>query len=154
MTAKSVLQKLIKKGLTIAFSESITGGSLAYAFIKNPGASNAVKGSVVAYSEEAKTSLLGINPQVIIEHTTVSERVSNDMAIAAASLFHTSIGVGVTGNAGPNFEAGTHEKTAYISLYFNHAIQSYKVDLSPYSRIKSIAEIVRFSVQKIDELIT
>lgn len=92
----------ISKGITIACAESITGGLLSYTFIKYPQASDYLKGSIVAYNDEIKASLLGINPELIKTHTAVSKEVAISMAKAAKAKFNANIGLSTTGYAGPD----------------------------------------------------
>ncbi len=65
-------------------------------------------GSVVAYSNEAKTELLGVDPGLIERHGAVSPEVGEAMADGALARFGADVGVGITGVAGP--DGGTEEK--------------------------------------------
>jgi PncC family amidohydrolase len=137
MTRK-VFQKLVQNGLTIGFAESMTGGFSAYQLIKNPGASKVIKGSIIAYSDQEKVRLLGIDPLLIQALSSVSKEVSIAMAKSIQTWLGADIGVGITGNAGPTVQAGTQEHVAHIAIIYKHEIIYEQIDLSKLSRVKSI----------------
>ncbi|HKH23362.1 MAG TPA: competence/damage-inducible protein A [Solirubrobacterales bacterium] len=93
---------------TIAVGESCTGGLLAGRLTLRPGSSRWFAGGVVAYSNEAKAELLGVDPGLIDRHGAVSPEVAEAMADGAIARFGADVGVGVTGVAGP--DGGTEEK--------------------------------------------
>lgn len=92
----------------IAVAESCTGGLLAARLTEPPGSSERVAGGVVAYSNEAKAELLGVDPALIERHGAVSGEVAEAMADGAAARFSAAVGVSVTGIAGPG--GGSDEK--------------------------------------------
>jgi nicotinamide-nucleotide amidase len=94
--------------LTIATAESCTGGLLAARLTERAGASDYVKGGVVAYSNEAKSAQAGVAPELIERHGAVSAEVAQALADGARSLLGADVGVGVTGIAGPG--GGSEEK--------------------------------------------
>jgi nicotinamide-nucleotide amidase len=93
---------------TIATAESCTGGLLAGRLTERAGASDYVAGGVVAYSNEAKTALLGVAPELIERHGAVSGEVAEAMADGALERFGAAVAVAVTGIAGPG--GGSAEK--------------------------------------------
>ena len=93
---------------TIAIAESCTGGLLAGRLTVRPGSSRWFAGGVVAYSNEAKTGLLGVDPALIERHGAVSAEVAEAMADGALDRFEADLSCSVTGVAGP--EGGTEEK--------------------------------------------
>jgi len=99
---------LVERGSTIAVAESCTGGLIASRLTDIPGSSRYVQEAIVSYSNEAKTALLGVPPEVIAEHGAVSEIVALAMADGIRSRAGVAVGVGVTGIAGPS--GGTPEK--------------------------------------------
>jgi nicotinamide-nucleotide amidase len=99
---------LRERHLTIAVAESCTGGLLASRLTDVPGSSDYVDRGVVCYSNRAKTELVGVPAVLIAEHGAVSEPVALAMAEGIRTRAGTSIGVGVTGIAGPG--GGTPEK--------------------------------------------
>jgi nicotinamide-nucleotide amidase len=95
-------------GQTIAVAESCTAGLLAARLTERPGASDHVAGGVVAYSNEAKTNLLDVDPALIERHGAVSAEVAEAMAAGALDRFGADVAAAVTGIAGPG--GGTDEK--------------------------------------------
>jgi nicotinamide-nucleotide amidase len=88
--------------LTIATAESCTGGLLAARLTERAGASDYVRGGVVAYSNEAKESLAGVDPELIERHGAVSSEVAEALASGARAGLGADVGVGITGIAGPS----------------------------------------------------
>ena len=103
------------EGHTIAVAESCTGGLLAARLTDRPGSSAYFAGGVVAYSNEAKSELVGVNRELIERCGAVSTEVVEALAEGAIARFGTDIGVGITGIAGP--DGGTEEKPVGL-VYF------------------------------------
>ena len=95
-------------GRRVATAESCTSGLLAARLTERPGSSEYVMGGAVAYSNEAKVELLGVDPALIEEHGAVSEPVAEAMAEGALRRFEADTAVAITGIAGPG--GGTEEK--------------------------------------------
>jgi nicotinamide-nucleotide amidase len=93
---------------TVAVAESCTGGLVAARLTERPGASDYVAGGVVAYSNQAKTAVVGVPAELIAAHGAVSPEVAVALAEGAIETFGADVGVGVTGVAGPG--GGTEEK--------------------------------------------
>jgi nicotinamide-nucleotide amidase len=96
------------EGRRLGLAESCSGGLLAARITKVPGASAYMAGSVVAYANEAKAALLGVDPALIAAKGAVSPEVAEAMAIGALERFGADIAVSITGIAGP--DGGTEEK--------------------------------------------
>jgi nicotinamide-nucleotide amidase len=88
-------------GRMVAVAESCTGGLLAARLTDRAGSSEYFAGGVVAYSNEAKVSLVGVAPELIERFGAVSNEVAEALADGAIERFGASVGVGVTGIAGP-----------------------------------------------------
>lgn len=103
------------RGRRIGLAESCTGGLLAARLTDLPGSSAYVAGGVVAYSNAAKTQLLGVPADLIKQHGAVSPEVARAMADGARERFDAGVGVGITGVAGPS--GGTDAKpVGYVCL--------------------------------------
>ena len=89
------------KDYTLATAESCTGGLLAGRITEIPGSSKYFLQGVVVYSNEAKINLLGVPNKLLQDHGAVSAEVAEAMAIGIRRRAHSTIGVGVTGIAGP-----------------------------------------------------
>ena len=102
------------KWLTIGAVESATGGRIADRITNIPGSSDYFKGSVVAYSNEAKIALLGVGKATIDNHGAVSEQTALEMAQGGRKLLNVDICVSDTGIAGPS--GATTEKP--VGLFY------------------------------------
>jgi nicotinamide-nucleotide amidase len=96
------------RGRTIAVAESCTGGLMSARLTDPPGSSAYFRGGVVAYSNDAKVSLAGVDPALIERTGAVSDEVAEALADGAVERFGADLGVGITGIAGP--DGGTEEK--------------------------------------------
>jgi nicotinamide-nucleotide amidase len=95
-------------GRRTAVAESCTGGLLGARLTQRPGSSAYFAGGIVAYSDEAKSELLGVPAELIAEHGAVSPEVADAMAEGAMARFDADVGCSITGIAGP--DGGTEEK--------------------------------------------
>jgi nicotinamide-nucleotide amidase len=96
------------QGRWIGLAESCSGGLLAARLTERPGSSEYVAGGVVSYSNEAKSDLLGVDPELIAEFGAVSPQVASAMADGALARFAADTAVSITGVAGPG--GGTEAK--------------------------------------------
>lgn len=96
------------RGHRLGLAESCSGGLLAARITDLPGASDYMTGSVVAYSNEAKAELLGVDRELIEAKGAVSPEVAEAMAIGALERFGADVAVSITGIAGPG--GGSEEK--------------------------------------------
>ena len=105
------------KGYTLAVAESCTGGLLAGRITDVPGSSKYFLQGVVTYSNEAKVNLLGVPNKLLQEHGAVSAEVAEAMAIGIRRRARSTVGIGITGIAGP--DGGSETKPVglvYIGL--------------------------------------
>jgi len=99
---ESVAGRLLRdRGLTLAVAESCTGGLVTHLLTNVPGSSAYVDRSVVTYSNRSKTDLVGVAPQLIEEYGAVSAQVAWALADGVRRTSGCSIGLAVTGIAGP-----------------------------------------------------
>jgi nicotinamide-nucleotide amidase len=118
---------LVGAGKTLAVAESCTGGSIAQFLTSNAGSSAYFKGGVVAYSNEVKTSLLGVPAEMLGTFGAVSQEVAESMAIGAQKALNADYAVATTGIAGP--DGGSDEKpvgTVWIAVAGPSGIKSKK----------------------------
>jgi nicotinamide-nucleotide amidase len=119
VTLSQVVGELLtEQEFTLSTAESCTGGLLANEITNIPGSSRYMAGGAVAYANELKVSLLGVNQADLDQYGAVSKEVALQMAEGAAKHFHTDIGVSTTGIAGPG--GGSDEKpvgTVYIGFW-------------------------------------
>ena len=100
--ASVVVQLLAEKALKITCAESCTGGKVASLITEVSGSSAVFEAGFVTYANHIKTSLVGVSPDVLIEHGAVSEPVVRQMLLGALEASGADIGVSVSGIAGPN----------------------------------------------------
>jgi PncC family amidohydrolase len=108
---------LIAQKQTLAIAESCTGGLITHRLTNVPGSSAYVVASVIAYAYEAKVAALGVSWDTLNKFGAVSEETARAMARGAREKFSTTIGMAVTGIAGPG--GGTPQKPVgltYIAL--------------------------------------
>lgn len=108
MLAKEAGRLLKIHGLTVAVAESCTGGKLGDTLTSIPGSSDYFAGGVISYGNKAKVDLLDVRESSIILKGAVSEEVARQMAAGARKALRSSIGIGITGIAGPT--GGTPRK--------------------------------------------
>lgn len=126
--ASLAIERLAGLGRTLAVAESCTGGLLSSKLTDIPGASSALAGSIVAYTEDAKITLLGIPAALLAQHGPVSAETAVAMATAAAERFGSDYGLSVTGWAGPG--GGTTEDpvgTVYIGYASPSGVWSRRI---------------------------
>lgn len=103
-----VSEALVRRGLRLALAESCTGGLVAARLTDRPGSSRFLEAGLVTYSNQAKTSLLGVDPDVIVAQGAVSEAVARAMLAGARRTTGADAAIAITGIAGP--DGGTAEK--------------------------------------------
>ena len=99
--AQSVLDACRARGWHVATAESCTGGLVAGALTAVAGSSDVVERGFVTYSNEAKSELLGVPPDIISAHGAVSAETAAAMAQGAVARSPVDLAISVTGVAGP-----------------------------------------------------
>lgn len=109
MTVAEKLVELLKaRGMTCATAESCTGGGIGSAITEVAGSSAVFAGGIISYSNEVKSSVLGVSEVDLRRVGAVSSEVAAQMADGARRLLKTDCAVAVTGIAGP--DGGSVEK--------------------------------------------
>lgn len=111
---------LRERGLSLATAESCTGGNIARLITSVPGSSAYYSGSLIAYENRIKSSLLGVDPAVIEEKGAVSREVVEQMASGVRKALGSDTAISTSGIAGP--DGGTAEKpvgTTWICVQYN-----------------------------------
>ena len=106
-----VLAMLAGRGETLAVAESVTGGLVTGRLTGIPGASRVLRGGVVSYASEVKFDLLGVTPGPV-----VSERAALEMARGVRATLGASVGLSLTGVAGPDEQDGVEVGTLFVGL--------------------------------------
>jgi nicotinamide-nucleotide amidase len=126
-----IIELLRKKGLTLGITESATGGLISHIVTNVPGSSEIYRGSVTAYANSAKTTVLGVKTETLQQYGAVSSQVAEEMALGGCRLLSADICISDTGIAGPGgatpdkpvglFYLGlAHRLTAYSQKHVFH----------------------------------
>jgi nicotinamide-nucleotide amidase len=111
-TMESVVLDLLRaRGLTIGVAESVTGGLVAGRLTATAGSSDVVRGGVVAYANEVKFGVLGVPRGPVI-----SEDTARAMALGVRETVGSSLGLALTGVAGPTEQEGARVGTLCIAV--------------------------------------
>jgi competence/damage-inducible protein CinA-like protein len=117
-TMEDVVGRLLREHKrTLAVAESCSGGLVGNRITNVPGSSSYFVGGVIAYSNELKQRLLGVQQSTLTSHGAVSEETAREMALGARRATGADLGIATTGIAGP--DGGTAEKpvgTVVIAL--------------------------------------
>jgi len=129
---------LVQYSKSVAVAESCTGGNIAHYFTSNAGSSAYFKGGIVAYSNDVKTKLLNVAPDLIKKFGAVSQEVAEAMALGARNALDSDYSLATTGIAGP--DGGTEEKpvgTVWIAVAGPSGVKS-KLYVFKHNRERNI----------------
>lgn len=127
MMEEKIVRFLNEHNMMITTVESCTGGLIAARLVNVSGASNVFSEGYVTYSEDAKTKMVGVNPETIKKYNVVSEEVAYEMASGGAKTANADMAVSVTGVAGPL--GGTKDipvGTVCIGVYYKNKVITEK----------------------------
>ena len=110
------LEILRERKQTLATAESITGGLLGGAITEIPGSSDVFIGGVVAYNEQTKSQLLGVDATLFAAHGVVSREVALAMAKGARERLGSTWALSTTGVAGPGPSNGVPPGLVWIAI--------------------------------------
>jgi nicotinamide-nucleotide amidase len=114
--AADAVEALRAAGATVAAAESLTGGLVCATLVSVPGASDVVRGAVVAYAADVKTTMLGVPDELVAERGTVDADVAAAMAVGVRDRLGATYGVATTGVAGPGPSEGKPAGTVHIAV--------------------------------------
>ncbi len=112
-----IVHAFAEKGKTLATAESCTGGNIARLITEIPGSSKMFQGAVVAYANEVKMHVLGVQEETLIAHGAVSEETVIQMAKGVQQKLNVDYAIATSGIAGPN--GGSAEKpvgTVWVAI--------------------------------------
>jgi len=129
---------LVRAGQTVAVAESLTGGAISSRLSAIEGASDWFLGAVVAYGEEVKFALLGVDPGPVVNGSTARQ-----MAAGVARLLDAEVAVATTGVGGPGPHEGRRQGTVFVAVRTpdGEDIREYHFDGDP-------AEVVRQTTER------
>lgn len=134
--ANKVIKACEASGATIGCAESLTGGLLADAFVRVPGASAVFRGSAVTYATELKHGLLGVDGALLDSKGAVDPQVAHQMAVGARRLLGVELAISATGVAGPSPQDGQRVGTVFLGLSTGNIEQVFGLDLNNVSMLQ------------------
>jgi len=138
--AQEIVTVATEKGITITTAESLTGGMIGSIITTVPGSSAIYKGGIVSYTNEVKHAQLGVAQEDLDTFGAVSEPVALQMAQGARNALGSTIGVSVTGLAGPDGdEFGNPVGTVWIGVSTDASTEAKKC------LFKGNRQIIRFN---------
>ena len=114
--AAEVIAAARERSATVATAESLTGGLVCAALVDVPGASDVVRGGVVAYAPEVKVAALGVPADLVERLGTIHESVVRAMAEGVRQRLGATHAVATTGVAGPEPSEGRPVGTVYVAV--------------------------------------
>ena len=150
-----LVEILINNKLTISTCESASCGKLSATFGSVPGVSACFLGGLVTYSNEAKVILANVDYKSINEYSAISEQVASEMALNCSKLLNASIGVSITGNAGPSASEGKPVGKFFVGLSIFEKVDTYEFLLDPkFSREEMINIIIEKTINIIYDIVS
>ncbi|WP_035748921.1 CinA family protein [Arthrobacter sp. 35W] len=121
-----LVAEAVAAGMTVATAESLTGGMVAATLVQVPGASGMLQGGVVAYQNEIKTAVLGVDPELLEANGAVDAQVARQMALGACRIMGARVGISTTGVAGPEPHGGKLVGSVFIGVALDGEAQAYE----------------------------
>ena len=152
--AEQVVERLIRRGYTISFAESCTGGLCCGTLVDVANASKVLNASFVTYANAAKVRFLGVEQETIRHYGVVSQQVAAQMAKGVAQTADSNVGVGITGIAGPG--GGSEQKPVGMvcfGFYVQGEIQTFTCQFGDLGRNCVRHAAVEFVFSKLLELL-
>lgn len=136
-TAADVVELCHSAGHTIATAESLTAGLCAATLAEIPGASAVLRGGLIVYATELKHTLAGVDEELLREYGPVHPDIASQLAIGAALQCGASIGIGLTGVAGPEPQDGHPVGEVYVGVSVGEVASVKKMDATVATAQKS-----------------
>jgi PncC family amidohydrolase len=148
---------LTSKKLTIVCAESITAGLLSSTIASITGASEILIGSIVTYSRNLKTSVLGVDPRIIDKYTAESIETSNEMVYGLIKLYPSAdVFVAVTGVASmptTSYNINKEVGEIFISIYYKQQLYELKHKVNENLRNEIREKTVEYIIDSILKII-
>lgn len=128
-TAADVVAALKRQGMTIAVAESLTGGLVVAELVAIPGASEVVRGGIVAYATDLKATLLGVDPDLLEASGPIHLTVAEQMASGVRERTGADVGIATTGVAGPDPQDGHAPGEVWLGFATPVGVQSQRLEL-------------------------
>lgn len=149
-----LIELLGNNGLTISFCESASGGALSNLITSVNGSSKIFKGSIIAYSNDAKKNIVKVPEHIINEKGAVSKETAEYMAYNTNKLFNTSICISITGNsATTNLQEDKPSGLYYVGVTIIDKTYTYEVKLESKERNYNRLEIATKSLSILNDIL-
>lgn len=125
--------------VTIACAESLTGGLVAAALTAVPGASAVFRGGIVCYATDLKATLVGVSSSLLATAGAVHPRVAEQLAQGVRDRCQATVGIGLTGVAGPDPQDGCEPGTVFVAVADEHQVVCQK--------LPAMAEVSRSAIR-------
>lgn len=132
--AARVLEAARARGWMIVTAESCTGGMVSAALTDIAGSSDVFDRGYVSYSYPAKTTMLGVSPELLAAHGAVSEPVARAMAEGARAASGADLAIAVTGVAGPGASEAKPEGLVWFATATAAETRAERRDFGPLGR--------------------
>ncbi len=139
-----VIASCRERGWTLATAESLTAGMLAGCIADTPGSSAVLRGGLVVYATDLKATLAGVDPELLHQRGPVDPAVAVQLSKGAAQRCGASIGVGLTGVAGPDGQDGHSVGEVHIGMTVpagagETTVRSFDLGTRPRAVIRQLA---------------
>ncbi|MDR1800198.1 MAG: CinA family protein [Bifidobacteriaceae bacterium] len=114
--AEELVDLLREHHLTVATAESLTGGLVSAVIVDVPGASDVLRGAVVAYANEVKRDVLGVDAELLATRGAINGTTAGQMAVGVRRVMGADVGIATTGVAGPKPADGAEPGTAFVAV--------------------------------------
>ena len=146
--ADLAVKALKNKQSTLATAESCTGGLIAKSVTDIAGSSAVLAGGMVTYTNRIKIDVLGVDADIIAEHSEVSHACAEAMAKRAKEVFGTDYALSATGYAGPG---GGPEKdptgTVYIGIATPTGVRSERICVTNATRAQVRNTVAHYALE-------
>lgn len=149
--------RLLKENkMTVSAAESCTGGLVSAYITAVPGSSSAFELGITSYSCRVKRDILGVDGETLQNLGAVSRETAYKMAQNIREKANSSIGVSVTGVAGPDGSEGHAPGLAYIAAAYDGGVRVKELNIDPlsrnYVRETAVSEVFKLLIQIIGEV--
>jgi nicotinamide-nucleotide amidase len=160
--ATRLVAELTRRGMTIAVAESLTGGLVVAELVRVPGASAVVRGGVVAYATDLKSTLLGVDAELLAARSPIDPDVARQMADGVRSRLGrdgapADIGLATTGVAGPDQQDGHPVGEVWLGLAMEGGVEARGLTLGgdrAAIRTATVAESLKFVLERLPDRVT
>lgn len=147
---------LKENSMTVATAESCTGGLVSSYITAVPGTSSVFELGITSYSCQIKNKILGVDGKTLESVGAVSPETARQMAENVRKMADSSIGISVTGVAGPDGSEGHAPGLVYIAAAYDGGVLAEELNIEPlsrsYVRETAVYEIFKLLIKIIEEV--